>query len=106
MSNVSRVGVSLSIDVTKIQKERLSTGEKGGKWLNATVFVDVDDVDKFGNSGMITQDVTKEERDQGKQGYILGNCKVFWKKEEEPSQPAPQTAPQQAIPSFDDDIPF
>lgn len=106
MSNVSRVGVSLSIDVTKIQKERLSTGDKGGKWLNATVFVDVDDVDKFGNSGMITQDVTKEEREQGKQGYILGNCKVFWKKEEEPSQPAPQAVPQQEIPSFDDDIPF
>lgn len=106
MSNVSKVGVSLSIDVTKIQKERLVAGQKGGKWLNATIFVDLDDKDKFGNSGMVTQDVSKEERDEGKQGYILGNCKVFWKKEEGTYQPAPQAAPQQAIPSFDDDIPF
>ncbi len=106
MSNVSKVGVSLKIDVTKIQKQRLIRGEKG-TYLDATVFVDVDELDNYGNSGMITQDVSKEEKDAGNKGAILGNCKVFWKKE---GSSQPQAAAQKPQASFDDDfsddIPF
>jgi hypothetical protein len=64
---------------------------------------------------MITQDVSKEERDQGVKGPILGNCKVFWNEnasqahdqgmqQARAAQQAPQ--PQQAPDNFDDDIPF
>ena len=74
---MSKVGVSLKIDVSKIDKNRLFSGQKG-TYLDATVFIDLAELDQYGNSGMITQDVTKEEKAQNVKGSILGNCKVFW----------------------------
>ena len=112
---MSKVGVKLSIDVTKIDKALLYKGAKG-VYLSATDFVDLDQADQYGNHGMITQDETKENRDAGKNGAILGNCKVFWKDQQKPEsrQPAQQhsnhgrqVAPQYAPDPFDDqDIPF
>lgn len=112
---MSKVGISLKIDVTKIDKTRLFAGAKG-KYLDATVFVDLDAFDQYDNSGMITQDVSKEEKDSGTKGPILGNVKVFWKgegKQESQSRPhqsaenqgQPQAAPAN-FDNFDDDIPF
>lgn len=74
---MSKIGVSLKIDVSKIDKARLFSGQKG-TYLDATVFIDIDQLDQYGNSGMITQDVSKEEKLQNVKGNILGNCKVFW----------------------------
>ena len=118
---MSKIGVSLKIDVSKIDKNRLFKGQKG-VYLDATVFIDTNELDQYGNSGMITQDVKKEEKDQGIKGAILGNCKVFWNDAgQQPQQPnqyqqpqqQPQAQPmqQQAQPQpqaggFDDDIPF
>jgi hypothetical protein len=88
---MAKVGVSLKIDVTKIDKARLFPGQKG-TYLDAAVFIDIDQLDQYGNSGMITQDVSKEEKQQGVKGNILGNCKVFWND----AGQAPQAqAPQQ-----------
>lgn len=115
-----KVGVSLKIDVSKIDKNRLFKGEKG-MYLDATVFVDVDQLDQYGNSGMITQDVSKDEKQQGVKGNILGNCKVFWSDSNQKQAPqqsqysqqqsqatqngyAPQQ--QQQANDFDSDIPF
>ena len=75
---MAKVAVSLKIDVSKIDKARLFSGQKG-TYLDATIFVDLDSLDQYGNSGMITQDVSKEEKAQGIKGNILGNGKVFWK---------------------------
>lgn len=123
---MSKIGVSLKIDVSKIDKTRLFKGQKG-VYLDATVFIDTNELDQYGNSGMITQNVTKEEKDQGVKGAILGNCKVFWNDAgQQPQQQAYQQqpqyqqaqpmqqpqAPQQTQPQaggfddFDDDIPF
>lgn len=111
---MSKVGVRLSIDVSKIDKGLLYKGAKG-VYLSATVFVDLDQADQYGNHGMITQDETKENRDAGKNGAILGNCKVFWKDQPQPqSRPAQQhsnhgrqVAPQVMPDPFDDDsLPF
>tara|TARA_R110002020_G_scaffold2048_3_gene9412 strand:+ start:1921 stop:2238 length:318 start_codon:yes stop_codon:yes gene_type:complete len=100
------LGVSLKIDVTKIDKARLYKGAKG-TYLDATVFIDVDNPDQYGNNGMITQSVSKEERDAGAKGAILGNSKVFLKKG---GNQAPNAAPQQEAPASptenEDDIPF
>lgn len=101
---MSKVGISLKIDVTKIEKERLYEGAKG-KYLDATTFVDLDELDQYDNSGMITQDVSKEDKDAGVKGPILGNCKVFWKSDTQAKTPAPAPAPAPEK-SFDDDIPF
>jgi len=92
---MAKIGVSLKINVSMIEKARLFAGQKG-HYLDATVFIDTDQLDQFGNSGMITQDVSKPEKDQGVKGPILGNCKVFWKDQAAPQQQAPQMAPQQA----------
>ena len=132
---MSKVGVSLKLNVSEIDKARLFKGEKG-VYLDATVFIDLDQLDQYGNSGMITQDVSKEEKQQGVKGNILGNCKVFWsengqapqQQQQQPrqqqqrqpqqqnnqqSQPQqqPQQHPQNSVPQpgaddFDDDIPF
>lgn len=74
---MAKIGVSLNLNVSKIDKERLFRGEKG-VYCDATVFIDLDQLDQYGNSGMITQDVTKDEKQNGVKGNILGNCKVFW----------------------------
>ena len=113
---MSKIGVSLKIDVSKIEKARLFKGQKG-VYLDATVFIDTAQLDQYGNSGMITQDVKKEEKDQGVKGAILGNCKVFWNDagqqpqqqqyQQAQAQPMQQQAqPQPQAGGFDDDIPF
>lgn len=90
---MAKVGVSIKLDVTKIDKSKLFQGQKG-TYLDAQVFIDTGELDQYGNSGMITQAVTKEEKQQGVKGNILGNVKVFWKDQ----QQAPQQAPQQRPP--------
>ncbi len=111
---MAKYGVELSIDVTKIEKERLYQGKKG-KYLTMTVFVDPDNADKYGNNGMITH-----KKNEGEElAPILGNCKVFWSDNAQPNQqhtyqnapqiPEAQTQAQPQTGSFDDfdsDIPF
>ena len=98
-----KIGVRLKIDVTKIEKARLFKGAKG-TYLDATVFIDADQKDQYDNNGMITQDVSKDEKDNGIQGAILGNCQVFWNDQTQAPAGQPQTPPS----SFDDSesIPF
>ena len=66
--------IALKIDVNKIDKARLYKGEKG-TYLDAVVFFN-EEADQYGNNGMITQSVSKEEREAGTRGAILGNVKV------------------------------
>ena len=67
-----KIGLSVRIDVTKIEKERLYKGSKG-TYLDLTTFVDTDQVDQYDNNGFISQSVDKEEREQGVKTPILGN---------------------------------
>ncbi|AFM54877.1 hypothetical protein B621_gp31 [Marinomonas phage P12026] len=89
---MSKIGVSLKINLSAIEAARVFRGQKGD-YLDCTVFIDLDQLDQYGNSGMITQDVKKEEKDQGVKGPILGNCKVFWGEGVQIPQ-AQQAAPQ------------
>ncbi len=50
---MATVGISLNIDVSKIDKTKLVKGEKG-TYLNATAFVNLDEKDQYDNNGMIT----------------------------------------------------
>ena len=72
-----KVGLSVRIDVTKIDKSRLYKGAKG-TYLDLTTFVDTDQQDQYENNGFISQSVTKEERDAKVQTPILGNLKVIY----------------------------
>ena len=96
-----KIGLSVRIDVTKIDKARLYAGAKG-TYLDLTTFVDTEQQDQYENNGFISQSVDKEEREAKVQTPILGNVKVFFNDAE---QSAPQSAPQnQAV--IDEDIPF
>lgn len=86
--------LALKIDVSKIEKDRLYKGQKG-TYLDAIVFVKDED-DQYGNRGMITQSVSKEEREQGVQGAILGNCKLLG--EGKQASPAPSQSDNEDLP--------
>ena len=73
-----KIGISIKLDVTKIDKSRLFKGEKG-TYLDLTTFIELGEQDKYGNNGFIAQSQTKEEREaKVKPPEILGNCKVFY----------------------------
>ncbi len=74
---MSKIALALKINLSQIDMARAFQGKKG-QYLDATIFVEMDELDQYGNSGMITQDVSKEEKQQGVKGNILGNGKVFW----------------------------
>ena len=104
---MSKIGVEISIDVTKIEKERLYQGKKG-KYLTMTTFIDLDTKDQYDNNGFVAH---KKNEGEGNTP-ILGNVKVFWSDSQQQQAPqAPQQqyqAPQapQAETDFSDNIPF
>lgn len=74
---MATVGISVRIDVNKIDKDRLYKGEKG-TYLDLTTFVNLDEKDQYGNNGFVSQSVTKEERAANFKTPILGNVQVFY----------------------------
>lgn len=104
-----KLGISIRIDVTKIEKERLYKGKKG-TYLDLTTFIDTEETDEYENNGFISQSVTKEEREQKTQTPILGNCKVFYKdgtNSHEKRKDEYEKGAAEAKAAFnDDDIPF
>ena len=105
---MSKIGVQVKIDVSKIDKALLYKGSKG-VYLDATVFIDVDTPDQYGNHGMVTQDISKEKKDAGEKGPILGNVKVFWKdsgSNQAVQRPVSKPSKPAGGDNFDDDIPF
>ena len=92
---MAKLGISISIDVTKIDKARLFQGKKG-TYMDLTTFIDTDQLDQYDNNGFISQSVSKEERAQNVQTTILGNCKVFFN--DQAQAPAPQQQYQQPAP--------
>ena len=67
--------ISLNIDVSKIDAKRLYKGKKG-QYLSATLFLK-EEVDQYGNNGFIVESITKEEREKGLKGTIIGNAKFM-----------------------------
>lgn len=100
---MSKIGVQIKLDVSKIDKTTLFKGAKG-TYLDATVFIDTDNKDQHGNNGMVTQDVSKEARDAGEKGPILGNVKVFWKDNSAPVQNTARKAASKVEVDFDDEL--
>jgi hypothetical protein len=73
--------ISASIDVTKIDKNRLKeVTKKDGtkvKYLDISIVVN-DEQDKFGNICSISEGQTKEERESKAPKNYLGNGKRVW----------------------------
>jgi hypothetical protein len=107
-----KLGLSIKIDVTKIDKARLFQGEKG-TYLDLTTFIDTEQEGQYGDHGFISQSVSKEEREAKVQMPILGNVKVFFSDSQGGQNQAHQASQRLQEPSqplveegFDDDIPF
>jgi hypothetical protein len=92
--------IALKINVNQIDKARLFKGEKG-TYLDAVLFLN-DEADQYGNHGMITQSVSKDERQAGMKGNILGNCKIVGAA----STPAASQTSKQTVVDPLDDLPF
>jgi len=84
--------LSISLDVTKINKSELVTGAKG-TYLNLTVSLN-DDSDKFGNTVSAWQSQTKEQREAKENRTFLGNGKVLFDSDVA-SKPSPAPVQQE-----------
>lgn len=100
MSKATPIG-RININVTRIDKAHLVPG-KNGKYLGLT-FWENDQPDQYGNAGFVTQEISKEARDRGEKGPIVGN----WKRIETRQQPRPSAPkPTPAQPAGEEDSPF
>jgi len=100
---MSKLGINIKIDVSKIDKARLFKGNKG-VYMDLTTFIDTQVEGKYGDHGFISQSTDKEEREAGVQTPILGNCKVFFVEGSSNTNVVPPSADSQE--PFSDDIPF
>jgi len=68
--------IALKIDVKKIQKEDLYQGKKG-TYLDAILIPNKDGQSDYGDDGFVVQGVSKEKRDAGERGPIIGNWRFL-----------------------------
>lgn len=118
---MSKIGISIKIDVKKLDKARFFAAQSGALYVDLTMFLDPDNEGQYGDHGFITQSTSKEEREQNVQMPILGNGKIFYGLQElksagnqAPQQVGYNQAPAQQTPNIqapapntdDDQIPF
>jgi hypothetical protein len=101
----------LHINVEKIEKAELFKGKKG-TYMDLLLFENREGKDEYGNDGFVVQSISKERKDAGEKGPIVGN----WKEVDT----RPNAAPRQDVAPEDlttrnvhpdqgteqDDIPF
>ena len=68
--------LTASINLSKVNKEKLFTSKNLEKWLNISIWLN-DEPDKFGNDCSIQQ-----KTDKGEDKIFLGNGKYFVKRDE------------------------
>lgn len=100
--------IVLKIDVTKIDKNHIFVG-KSGKYIDCILNENKDGVDQYGNIGFIAQSVSKEAKEKGERGPIIGNYKEIVTTPRVPKQ-AEAKPSAKAKPGADDDednsVPF
>lgn len=90
----------LNINVIKIDKTAIYKGKNGnGKYLNLVLFENRGGKDQYGNDGFIVQELSKEQREAGNKGPIVGSWKRF-----EPLNQTPIKRDDEQ--NEDDEIPF
>ena len=100
--------IALNLNLSLVDKARLYTGKKG-KYLSAVLHL-TPTVDQYGNNGFVVESISKEERQAGQRGTIIGNAKIITPAGEQ--NVAPQVtaytppADPQAWKYDDDDLPF
>jgi hypothetical protein len=94
------------IDVTKLDKGHFFKGQKG-IYADLVLIPNKDGVDQYGNDGFVSQGVSKEAREKGTKGAIVGNYKKINRGGDTAAAPKTQAKPK-VQPDFDqqDDVPF
>lgn len=72
-----KIGITLKVDVTKLDKARFFEGKKG-IYADMTMFIDTENVSEYGDNGTIRQSTSQQERQDGVKLPILGNAKIFY----------------------------
>lgn len=85
--------ITLNINCSRIDKKYMVEG-KNGKYVDLVLFENKSGKDQYGNDGFVVQGVSKEARDRGEKGPILGN----WKKLEARRGSSPAPAPARPLP--------
>ena len=88
--------ITLSIDVTKINKEKLYKGAKG-TYLNVDCWID-ESADEDWKKVSLNQSLTKEEREAKEKKTFIGNGKLAYGWDE--------AAPSGGSPVTDEEVPF
>jgi hypothetical protein len=99
--------IDISLDVSKIDKAALYESPKTGKkYLNITVLIR-EVKDQYQNDGFVVQKISKERKDAGEKGLILGNAKILdWGAPKQESSSRPSGYAAQIDNADDEDIPF
>lgn len=69
--------INISIDLNKLDKNKIVEGKNGAKYYNISLSVS-DTTDQYGNNVQVTNPQTKEQRDAKEPRSFLGNGKVNW----------------------------
>lgn len=92
----------IKINVSKILKEHLFKGQKG-TYLDCAIWPNKNGTGEYGDTHYITQEISKEARDRGERGAIIGS--LTWI-DEPKAAPAPRPSqPQRQTPPDDPDAP-
>ena len=100
--------IKIKLDVSKVPKDRIFIGKKG-KYLDLVL---IEKPDNYGNDGFVKIDVSKEAREAGDNGEIVGSWKELGSKPKQQQRPVrlPSPPPQRSqdpdLDQPDDDIPF
>ena len=99
-----RYGLSISIDLEKIEKDRIKLAKNGKKYLNVQSFIDTENEGKYGDHGFITQQKRQDEGHDVKLP-ICGNVKIFWSEGTDKWEDLPEKKKAADV-DFEDTIPF
>jgi len=97
--------ITLRIDRNKVAKEHCYQG-KNGLYLDVALFDNKDgQKSQYGDDGFVVQKVSKEARQRGEKGPIVGNWRFVEEKQASTPAPAPKAAPKPAD-DDEDGVPF
>lgn len=85
--------IKIKLDLKKIPEDKIFAGQKGD-YVDLILFDNRDGVDSYGNAGFVALDVTKEEREAGEKGAIVGNFRHIGGTPKTQQQPPQQRPPR------------
>lgn len=104
--------ISASIDVTKIDKNKIQSKNKNGepfkngaKYLNIDIVVN-DEMNDYGQDTGIKISQSKEEREAKTTATYLGNGKTVWSNDANQSAPQNQNHEPAVVDDDEDSLPF